>query len=42
MRKLQYLFMTLSVLFMAVPAFAQTAVVGRAVRAMDSLPSPRV
>jgi F-type H+-transporting ATPase subunit c len=25
MRKLQYLFMTLSVLFMAVPAFAQTA-----------------
>jgi F-type H+-transporting ATPase subunit c len=24
MRKLQYLFMTLSVLFMAVPAFAQT------------------
>jgi F-type H+-transporting ATPase subunit c len=26
MRKLQYLFMTLSVLFMAVPAFAQTSV----------------
>jgi len=25
MRKLQYLFMTLSVLFMAVPAFAQTS-----------------
>ena len=25
MRKLQYLFMTLSVLFLAVPAFAQTA-----------------